>query len=81
MAGVHGLKHVEGFLTTALAKNDAVGTHAKRVLWTSSTLSNLTVTFGVWRAGLHASDMGLLELEFGCVLDRDQALMLGNERR
>ena len=32
VAGVHGLQHVEGFLAAALAEDDAVGTHAQRVL-------------------------------------------------
>ena len=80
MTGVHGLKHVEGFLAAALAEDDAVGTHAQRVL-DQFALADFALAFHVGRARLHAADMRLLELKFGRVLDGDEALLVGNKRR
>ena len=80
MAGVHRLQHVEGFLAAALAEDDAVGTHAQRVL-DEVALLQLAMALDVGRTRLHARDMRLLQLQFGGVLDGDQPLVLGDEGR
>ena len=78
VAGVHGLQHVEGFLAAALAEDDAVGPHAQRVL-DQIALADFALALDVRRPRLHAADMGLLQLQFGGVLDGEQALLLGDE--
>ena len=80
VAGVHGLQHVEGFLAAALAEDDALGPHAQRVL-DQLALADFALAFDVRRPRLHARDMRLLQLQFGGVLDGDQALLLRDERR
>ena len=75
MAGVHGLQHVEGLLAAALAEDDAVGPHAQRVL-DEIALADFAVALDVGRARFHARDVRLLQLQFGGVLDGDQALVL-----
>src|SRR6185312_9226280 len=79
VAGVHGLQHVEGLFAAALAEDDAVGAHAQRVL-DELTLANFTFALNAWRASLHAPDMRLLQLQFGGVLDGDEALLFRDER-
>ncbi len=78
MAGIHGLQHVEGFLAAALAENDAIGTHAQRVL-DELTLADLALALDVRRPRLHAPDMGLLQLQLGGILDGEQPLPLRDE--
>ena len=80
MAGVHRLQHVERFLTSALAENHTVRAHAQRVL-DQVALPDLAMPFHVGGTRLHPSDVRLLQLQFGGVLDRDQALVLRNEGR
>src|SRR3954468_17826552 len=80
VAGVHGLEHVEGFLAAALAENDALGPHAQRVL-DEVALADLALALDVRRARLHAGDVRLLQLQLGRVLDRDQALGVGDVGR
>ena len=62
MSRVHGLKHVEGFLTAALAEDDAFGTHTQRVL-DQLALADFTLAFDIGRTGFHAPDMRLLRRE------------------
>ena len=78
VAGVHGLEHVEGFLAAALAENDAIGPHAQRVL-DQFTLTDFALAFDIGRTRFHAADMRLLQLQFGGVLDGDQAFLLRDE--
>ena len=73
MAGVHRLQHVERFFAAALADDDAVGAHTQRVLQQIAH-GDLAVAFEVGRARLEPDDMRLLQLQFGRVLDRDDAL-------
>ena len=80
VAGVHGLEHVEGLAGTALADDDAVGPHAQAVLDEVAD-GDLAATLDVGRAGLQREDVVLVELELLGVLDRDDALVGGDERR
>ena len=80
MAGIHRLQHVEGFLAAALAEDHPVGTHAQRVL-DEIALADFAAAFDARRSGFHAADMRLLQLQFGGVFDRDQALGLRDEGR
>ncbi len=75
MAGAHGLEHVEGFLATHLADDDAIGPHAQRVL-DQLALADLAVALDVGRTRLEAPDVWLLQLQLGRVLDGDQALLV-----
>ena len=81
VAGVHGLEHVEGLAATALADDDAVGTHAQAVACTRSRIVTwpLPSMFG-GRASMR-EHVVLVELELLGVLDGDDALVGGDERR
>ena len=80
VAGVHGLEHVEGLAGAALADHDAVGAHAQAVLDEVAD-RDLAATFDVGRPGLQREHVLLVELELLRVLDGDDALVGGNERR
>ena len=75
VAGVHRLQHVERLFAAALADDDAVGPHAQRVSH-EIALADLAFALDVGGAGLQASDMRLLQLQFRGVLDGDQALVV-----
>ena len=79
MAGVHGLEHVERLGAANLADDDAVGAHAQGVADELANL-DLAAAFDVRRPRLERHDMVLLQLKLGGVLDRDDALVAGNER-
>src|SRR5579872_784146 len=78
VAGIHGLEHVEGFLAAALAEDHAVGPHAQRVFH-QIALPDFALAFDVGWPRLHAADVRLLQLQFGGVLDGEQAFFFGNE--
>ncbi len=78
VAGGHGLEHVEGLAAADLADDDAVGAHAQRVAYEVAD-GDPALALHVGRPGLQADHMGLLELEFGGVLDGDDPLALGDE--
>src|SRR6478672_2624479 len=80
VTGVHRLQHVEGFFAAALAKDDAVGSHTERVFH-QFALAYFALAFDVRWTGFHAADMWLLQLQLGGVLDCQQTLFFGNERR
>ena len=80
MAGVHRLQHVERRGVADLADDDAVGPHAQRVADQVAD-RDLALALDVRRAGLEAQHVLLVELELGGVLDGDDALVLGDERR
>src|SRR5262245_2782474 len=80
MAGVHGLKHIERFLTATLTDDDAIGTHAKGVL-DKFALAYLAFAFGVRRPGLHSPNMWKLELQFGGVFNGDNSFLGRNVAR
>ena len=69
-----------GLAAAALADDDPVGPHAKRV---SDEVADRdrALALDVRRAGLEADDVFLRQLQLGGVLDGDDALALGDERR
>ena len=75
VAGIHRLQHVEGFFAADLADDDAVGPHAQAVDQ-QLPLADGAVSFHVGRPGLQADDILLLDLQFGRVLNGDQAFGL-----
>ena len=79
MAGVHRLKHVQGLGATDLADHDPVGPHAQRVPDQVAD-RDLSLALDVRRPGLQADAVRLLELELGRVLDRQDPLVVRDER-
>ena len=77
VAGVHGLQHVERFGAAHLADDDAVGPHAQRVDHQVAR-RDPAAPFDVGRPRLHADHVLLIEDQLGRVLDRDDALGVGN---
>ena len=75
MTGVHGLQHVERLAASDFAEDDAVRAHAQAVLH-QLALGDLALAFHVRRARLEADHVLLPQLEFGRVLDRDDALVV-----
>ena len=73
MAGVHRLQHVEGFRAADLAYDDPVRTHPQRVAH-ERALIDLPAPLDIRRPGFKRDYMVLLQLEFGRVLDGDDAL-------
>jgi uncharacterized protein YhdP len=70
VAGVHGLKHVQGFRTSALSNNDAVRAHPQCVFDQVSDLDG-TLAFDVAGAALQADQMIMVQLELCRVFNRD----------
>jgi hypothetical protein len=77
---IHGLKHVEGFLTTALTEDDAVWSHAQRIL-DQLALSDLSLALQIGRTRFHSPDMRLLQLQLGRIFDGEQTLLFRDEAR
>ena len=80
VAGVHRLQHVEGRGVADLTDDDAVGAHAQRVPHQVADL-DLALALDVGRAGLEPQHVVLVQLQLGGVLDGDDALVVGDERR
>ena len=80
MAGVHRLQHVERGGVTDLTDDDAVGAHAQRVLDQVAD-GDRALALDVGRAGLEAQHVVLVQPELGGVLDGDDPLVVGDERR
>ena len=78
VTGVHGLEHVERLRATALTDDDAVGPHTQRVADEVAD-ADLAAPLGVGGPGLEGDDVGPLDLELGRLLDRDEALAVGDE--
>ncbi len=75
---VHRLEHVEGLASADLPHDDPIRAHAKRVATRSRTVTSpRPSTFGGPRLKRH--DVWLREAQLGRVLDRDEALVLGDE--
>jgi hypothetical protein len=77
---VHRLEHVQRLATANLADDDPVGPHPERV---ADQIPNrhLPAPFDVGGAGLQRDHMRSVEAELCGVLDRDQALVVRDERR
>ncbi len=80
MPGVHRLQHVERFATAAFADDDAIGAHAKRVSHQIAD-GHRTPPLEVRRPRLQRDQMAMIELQFGGVLDGDDALAGRDEIR
>ena len=80
MARVHRLQHVERFLAADLADDDAIGPHTQRVDQ-QLPLPDRAFAFDVRRARFEAHHVRLAQLKLGRVLDRDDAVAVGDERR
>src|SRR5690242_6654417 len=80
MARVHRLEHVERFGATYLADDDPVGPHAQRVAYERAD-RDLILAGEILGPRLEPQDMFLVEPEFGCILDRDDPLLIGDRGR
>ena len=80
LAGGHRLEHVERLARTTLADDDPVGPHVERVAQQVAD-RDLAVALEVRRPRLERHDVRLAELQLGGVLDRDDPLVVGDERR
>ncbi len=78
MASVHRLKHVKRFTGTYLTDNNSVWPHSQRVPHQVS-LSDLTLSFETGRPRLQPNDMRLLQLQFGGILNSDDAFRVVDE--
>src|SRR6185312_7665118 len=79
VAGVHGLEHVQGLAGTALPDDDPVRPHAQGVADELADRDR-ALPLDVGGAGLERDDVLLAELQLGGVLDRDDALVVRDER-
>ena len=77
VAGVHRLKHVQGFRTAHLADDDAIRPHAQAVP-EQGPLGDFAAAFDVRRARFQTDDVLSLELQLRGVFDRDHAFMRRN---
>ena len=80
MAGVHRLEHVERLGAANLADDDPVGPHAQRVPDEVAD-RDLALALDVLRPRLEPQDVALIELQLGCVLDRDDPVASRAPRR
>ena len=80
VAGVHRLQHVERGGVADLADDDPVRAHAQAVAHQVAD-RDLAPALDVGRARLEADDVLLVQLQLGGVLDGDDPLVVGDERR
>jgi hypothetical protein len=80
VARVHGLQHVERFITAHLADDNAVGPHTQRVD-DQLALSDRALAFNVGRPRFQTDHMPLTQEQFGRVFDGDDAFVFGDETR
>ena len=74
MPGVHGLEHIHDLGAPDLTHNNAIRTHPQTIA-DQFSLADLPFAFDVGRTGLQADDIMFLQLEFGGVLHRHDALV------
>jgi hypothetical protein len=77
MAGIHCLQHIKRLLTSAFAKDNSVGTHAKRVS-DKFPLADFAFTLKVRWARLQPNDVRLLKLKLGGILNSNKSLTRRN---
>ena len=80
VARIHRLEHVERLWAADLADDDPVGSHTQSVAHEIAN-RDLSHSLDVLRPSLQAKDVCLLQLELRCVLDRDNALRVGDGLR
>ena len=78
VAGVHGLQHVERFTATAFADDDPFRPHTQGVADQVGG-GDRPLAFDVGRPRFQPHHVFLLQLQFGRVFDRDDAVRVGNE--
>ncbi|MNC08324.1 hypothetical protein D3C75_559050 [compost metagenome] len=78
VAGVHRRQHVQRLGAAHFANHNAVGTHPQAVAH-QLPLAHLAAPLDVRRPGFQAHHVGLLQLQFGRVLDGDDPLVVRNE--
>ena len=74
MTGIHGLQHVQRGLIANLAHDDPVWTHAQRIDHQVAD-GDFAATFNVGWAGFERDHMLLPELQFGGILDGQDAFI------
>ena len=72
--GIHGLEHIHDLWSPHLSHDDAVRAHPEGVSH-QVPLSYFAFTLNIGGSALHAADIPFLQLQFGCVLNGDDALM------
>ncbi|MNI19368.1 hypothetical protein D3C73_728040 [compost metagenome] len=78
MAGVHRRQHVQRLDAAHFADHDTVRTHPQAVAH-QLPLAHLAAPLDVRRPGFQAHHVGLLQLQFGRILDGDDPLVVRNE--
>ena len=79
VAGIHGLKHIQSLAAAALADDNPVGAHAQRVADQVADRDR-PLALHVRRTGFKPDQMLLMELEFGRVLNGDDAFAVRQKR-
>ena len=80
VARVHGLQHVERLARADLANDDAVGAHTQGIAHEVAD-GDSALALEIGRARFERHDVLLLQAQLGSILDGDDALALGDERR
>jgi hypothetical protein len=78
VARVHGLQHVQRLRSAHLADDDAVGAHTQGVDHQLPDFDR-SLSLDVGRPRFHPGHVHLAHLQFGGVLDGDDALVVGDE--
>ena len=68
MTRIHRLQHVERFVAATFTNNNAVRTHSKSINY-EFALPNFPLALCIGRACFQPADMGLLQLQFGCIFN------------
>ena len=76
MPRIHRLQHVECLGTATLSNNDPFRSHSQTVPH-QVRCGNLTFSFNVGRACFETHNVFLLQLQFGCILDRYDPVLVG----
>ena len=77
---VHRLQHIQGLFATDFADDNSIGTHTKTI-HEQFALANRTVAFEIRRSCFESRHVGLFQLQFGGVFDRDNSLLGRDEER
>ena len=80
VTGVHRLEHVQRLATAALSDDDPLRAHSEGVDHEIAD-SYLALAFDIGWPGFQSHNVVLAKLKFGRVFDRDDALIVRNERR
>ena len=78
MPGGHRRQHVYALAPTHLADDDAIGSHAQRISHERPN-GHSAATFEACGTTLQAHHVWARQPKLGCILDRDQSLIVGHE--